>query len=367
MKPKFTSKLKFGWVAAIFLLVNAVLLFFLINPSSEKSLSSKVSFGDKINFKTADTGVAIENLSGSSIASERAVWSTMMDKEGPESAYEKFKERYRRQDFGIQHIIAHVIGELIYQKKGLPGMVVCDSTFSFGCYHSFYGQALVSEGLSIIPVADKFCIDKFGPLGTGCQHGIGHGLMDFFGPEKLVLALEACSMTTQQKKLFGCTAGVFMEYNVPIVLSAENSKIEPRVLNKKNPYAPCTEVPEKYQESCYHEMPQWWDKSKVFDKDYKKIGELCQAIVSSTSKESCFLGTGNVAAPSSNYVVADTISKCNQMPTTDSKVTCQSSASWSFFSSITYRSLSEQVCANLDDVTRQRCVKKSDLIGIKSQ
>lgn len=326
-----------------------------------------VTSGGKINFMAVKTAISNESASRNGIGDERIHWSKKMDEQGADKAYQAFKEEYANAGFGIQHTMAHVIGELIYQKKGLEGMVVCDSTFSFGCYHSFYSQALAVEGLSIVPKVDKFCLDKFGPLGTGCQHGIGHGLMDFFGPQKLTLALEACSLTTQLKKMFGCTSGVFMEYNVPIMLSSTNSMTVPRTLNEKNPYAPCPAVPEKYQESCYYEMPQWWDKENVFAKDYKKIGELCQAIVSLESREACFLGIGNVVAPSSFYVVKDAIKRCQEMPTEDSKITCQSGASWSFYAAINYRSLSEEVCANLDKDKQKRCVKKSDLIGAKSQ
>lgn len=323
-----------------------------------------VVFGDRISFPEKKK---IFSSANKTVVAERSQWSKMMDEKGVEATYEEFKKQYEREGFGIQHTMAHVIGELIYQKKGLEGMVVCDNSFSFGCYHSFYSQALAIEGLSIVPIVDKFCVDKFGPLGTGCQHGIGHGLMDFFGPQKLELALEACSKTTQVKKLFGCTSGVFMEYNVPIMISSENTTTVPRVLDEKNPYAPCPTLPEKYQESCYYEMPQWWDKANVYNKDYKKIGELCQGIASPASREACFLGTGNVVAPSSNYIVKDAIQKCQQMPTLDSKVTCQSGASWSFFSAIAYKELSDQVCANLDEVNRNKCVKKSDLAGVKTR
>lgn len=323
-----------------------------------------ISFGDKINIKSQKSyGTPIERLAGVEVGSERARWSKMMDEDGVDVAYEEFKKQYAGAMFGVQHTMAHVIGELIYQKKGMDGMVICDSTFTFGCYHSFYSQALADKGPSIVPLADKLCVAKFGPLGTGCQHGIGHGLMDFYGPEKLLLALEACSGTTQLKKLFGCTSGVFMEYNVPIVMSIEDPRTIPRSLNKDEPYAPCPSVPEKYRDSCYYEMPQWWDKQTVFDKDYKKIGELCQSISSPTNRESCFLGIGNVVAPSNNYVVADTVNKCEAMPTKESKIICKSGASWSFYSSVTYRNLALEVCDDLDEESQKKCVSKSDLIG----
>lgn len=308
-----------------------------------------------------------DTLSGQSIFSERNRFSKLMDEVGVEEAYIEFKNQYQNKNFGVQHTMSHVVGELIYEKNGLEGMSFCDSTFAFGCYHSFYSLALADKGLSIIETADKYCIDKFGPLGTGCQHGIGHGLMGYYGPEKLELALDACGKTTQVKKLFGCTSGVFMEYNVPIVISPNNAETVPRVLDKNNPYSPCPSVKEQYQESCYYEMPQWWEKGNAYNKDYKKIGELCEGLNSPAKREACFLGVGNVSAPSSNYVVADTVSKCEQMPTRESETTCRSGASWSFFSSVTYRDEAIMVCKDLDEVSQNKCVKDSDLIGNKLQ
>jgi len=324
---------------------------------------NQVTFKDDSEFKKFQSKNVPDTLSGQMIADERIRWSKMMDEVGGVEAYQEFTRQYADKNFGVQHTMSHVIGELIYKKKGLSGLTICDNSFAFGCYHSFYGQALADKGLSVIPIADKFCVDKFGPLGTGCQHGIGHGLMEYYGPKKLTKALDACSMTTQLKKLFGCTSGVFMEYNVPILISATSAETVPRVLDKNRPYDPCPNVKEEYQESCYYEMAQWWDKSTTFNGDYKKIGELCQALTLPLNRESCFLGVGNVAAPSSNYIVSETIKKCREMPTLESKIICQSGASWSFFSSVTYRSLAGEVCADLDANIKKKCVQQSDLIG----
>jgi len=289
--------------------------------------------------------------------------SALIDKVGPEKAYEQFKADFADKHFGVQHTAAHVMGELLYEKAGVKGLSVCDSTFAFGCYHSFFGRALAEQGLGIIPELDAACIAKFGPLGTGCQHGIGHGLMEYFSHSGLLSALDSCSATTQKKALFGCTSGVFMEYNVPIIVTDKDAFTQPRALDKTKPYEPCPKLPVKYHESCYYEMAQWWDKENNFKDDYKKIGQLCQAIGEQPSRESCFLGAGNIAAPSSDYKVKEAIAKCKQMPSLESQMTCQSGASWSFYASVTYRNLAADVCKDLPADSQRRCVIKSDLIG----
>ncbi len=349
---KKLMKINFNKIVLLLLLIVLGLFWFLIKPMSTVTPSANI-----------DRVIQDDSTKLTNVLAERSFWSKRMDDIGVEQAYGEFKQVYADKHFGVQHTVSHIVGQLIYQKKNLAGLMICDSTFAFGCYHSFYSQALAEKGLAVISAADKACIDKFGPLGTGCQHGIGHGLMEYYGPKKLKEALDACSLTTQPKKLFGCTSGVFMEYNVPILITATDAKTVPRILDKKNPYAPCPSVIEKFQESCYYEMPQWWDKENNFQGNYKKIGELCQALTKDTNRESCFLGIGNMAAPSSSYVVADTIKKCQEMPTAETKIVCQSGASWSFYSSVTYRHLATEVCRNLDANIQSRCVQRSDLIG----
>lgn len=292
---------------------------------------------------------------------ETALWKSRISQVGTNQAYQEFKNKYSKQNFGIQHYAAHVFGPLIYDRDGVKGVAVCDQTFAFGCYHSFFGRAISEKGLSIIPDLDRACLSKFGPLGTGCQHGLGHGLMEYFGRDQLLEALQACRLTTQLNPLFGCTSGVFMEYNVPIIIGTDNTYTEFRKLNPTDPYEPCDKIPSNFQKSCYYEMGQWWDK--VYQGDYSKLGQLCQSVANSDYRDSCYFGVGNVSAPSSNYEILATISKCQQMPDPKSQITCRSGASWSFYAEPTRRSLASQVCEGLQPSDRDRCVKDSDLIG----
>ncbi|MCP6719985.1 MAG: hypothetical protein KJI72_01485 [Patescibacteria group bacterium] len=293
----------------------------------------------------------------------RNYWAERIDAVGAKRAYEEFKETYYKEHFGIQHTLAHVMGELLYEKESVQGLTVCDATFAFGCYHSFFGRVLSEHGIAIIPELDKACVEKFGPLGTGCQHGIGHGLREFMGSEKLVDALEACILTTQLKDLFGCTSGIFMENNVPIVISADKpAYTEPRTLNPNNPYEPCnTIVPEQFRNSCYYEMAQWWNQ--VFNRNWEKMGRLCEEVGNEEYTKSCYFGIGNITAPSSQYEVEATINKCKQMPSREAEVTCRSGASWSFFAEPIARDKSPEICKGLGAEIEQKCAKESDLIG----
>lgn len=315
----------------------------------------------KSNGKLSFADIAPNSITSVDAQAEAKFWSGRIEQVGGEQAYAEFKDKYSRQNFGIQHYAAHVFGPLLYKYEGINGVATCDQTFAFGCYHSFFTKAIGEVGLKIVPELDKACLNKFGPLGTGCQHGIGHGLLEYFGHDKLVDALQACLLTIQKNPLFGCTSGVFMEYNVPIIIDSTQTYTQFRELNPADPNLPCDNIPNQFRKSCYYEIGQWWDK--VFHSDYQKLGQLCLAIPDQDLRDNCYLGVGNVSAPTSNYDVASTIDKCKQMPDYLARVTCRSGASWSFYAEPTRRNLSTQVCDGLSPSDQDRCVQQSDLIG----
>ncbi|MBA3733156.1 hypothetical protein H0W91_02140 [Patescibacteria group bacterium] len=313
--------------------------------------------------KLISQNVGPEYLSDHEMINEKNRWSKIMDEIGPEKAYAKFKDEYSTKNFGTQHVAAHIIGALLYQKAGLNGQAICDSTFSFGCYHSFFSQALTDKGPSIISSLNQVCLDKFGPLGSGCQHGIGHGVMDYFGQKHLLDALKACKPTTSFSAISGCTSGVFMEYNVPIIVTETDANAISRPLDTKNPYAPCPALPKSFQESCYYSIGQWWDQTRVYKGDWKSQGLLCKNIPDVAFMETCYLGIGNVTAPDNNYDPKKTIESCQKMPNQKAIVTCQAGASWSFAANPDFKPLAIKICDELNDKDKNECLRIGNLLN----
>lgn len=295
---------------------------------------------------------------------EQERWSQRIREAGAEESYKEFKQLYANSNFGTQHTAAHIFGPILYETVGIRGITICDSSFSFGCYHGFFGAALSDKGLSIVTDLDKACVEKYGPYGTGCQHGIGHGLLEYMGYGNLVKALEACKLTTQKNLLHGCTSGVFMENNVPLTLGDQTARTETRKLNPNNPYEPCTDIPERFRESCYYELGQWWDK--VYEKDYGTLGRLCGNIEKEAYREDCYLGVGNVVAPSTLYNIAQAIDLCEKMPDPEGKLICRAGASWSFFAEPKYRELAPSMCDGVQPYRDYSCTQKADIIRNKS-
>lgn len=252
-------------------------------------------------------------------AKEKGRWSEKIDEQGAEAAYGEFKKAYEDENLIIQHWAVHLFGSLLYEKVGIQGTVICDDAFNFGCYHGFFSSILADKGDSIIAELDALCVGKYGIYGTGCQHGIGHGLIEFFGRDNLLKALEACRHTTQVNKRFGCTSGVFMEYNAPLLTGAE-VKRDPKTLNTDEPYEPCDKVPQQYQESCYYELAQWWTQSGL---DFQKIGELCGLIENlGINQRSCYFGIANLPVSLSGDPENEIPRRCGQMPDTLGEALC---------------------------------------------
>lgn len=339
---------------AIFILVVLIAVFSIVLIKSKPK-----------NQKLLETVPSASNNTGN-FATDKVLWSKKIDELGADAAYKEYLNAYADKNFGTQHTAAHIMGTLLYEKKGIEGFATCDQSFAFGCYHSFFTSAITDLGLSVVAKLDQSCLDKYGLLGTGCQHGIGHGLMEYFGPKRLVDALAECKQTTQKHPLFGCTSGVFMEYNLPVIIDATNTRMESRKFDEKNINSPCTSVPAQWQGSCYFELTQWWAQSTPYKGDFKKIGSLCQAVTDEKNRHDCFLGIGNVAGPNNQYNAAATVASCKKMPNLEATVTCQSGASWSFYAMPQYKSLASELCKDLDSKSQELCAKNSDLIGEKS-
>lgn len=289
---------------------------------------------------------------------EQKFWQQRMIDSGTERAYAEFKAEYAPKDFAAQHLAAHMWGQLLYEKEGSKGFVFCDSSFAFGCYHSFFGQAISREGIENVAILDKACLDKYGPYGTGCQHGIGHGVMEYFGASRLSEALAACEMTTQKSPLFGCTSGLFMEYNVPLVISENDAKTEARKLNIADPYSPCGDlVQASERQSCYFELVAWWTKNV----DHETVAEWCEQISAKKERQVCFQGLGQTAVIDNKYDLTAATNICLAI-IGDSQFSCRTGAAWAFFADPERRSEAAFLCKYENSTETGKCLREAIMI-----
>lgn len=282
-------------------------------------------------------------------------------REGTTSTYSKLKQELHGKDFRQEHMIVHLFGELLYETDGIKGITVCDDSFAFGCYHSFFGKAIAKQGLDKLKELDHECMERYGPLGLGCPHGIGHGLGEYLGPTKLIDQLEACATLSWQGLLFGCQGGVFMEYNFPVVVDQQNARATTRLYDRNAPYAPCPTIPTRFRRACYLELTAWWQD--VLHGDYEAIGALCAGLTNEGERQDCFRGIGYSAAQKLSYTIDETQTACRQVPTTEAEALCRAGAAWSFFANPEYRDQAPKLCEGLSTVFVKLCREKSDLLG----
>jgi len=290
-------------------------------------------------------------------ATEKEKWKVYMQHMGPKKAYADFKHEYMHVVFTRQHIAMHAIGELLYETDGIDGLPVCDDTFAFGCYHGFFGAAINDRGMSDLKMMDEACIKKFGLYGTGCQHGMGHGMMAYLGNDKLLEGLKGCDSLQRRTPLGGCNSGIFMEYNFHTIRHDENPKA--RKLDRSDPYFPCNTVPVAYQHACYYAQPEWWNT--VYGKNPQKIGELCEPLEES-NRTICYLGTGVIAGQTTYYSTTDTIRYCNSIAYENGRMLCKSGASWVYKISKQHLKQIHKICESEPIERQATCVEKSQAI-----
>jgi len=290
-------------------------------------------------------------------AKEKAEWGGKIDALGAKGAYAEFLRAYADLPPGSAHSLAHIFGELLYEKEGLSGVAACDNSFGFGCYHSFFGRAISEHGVAVVKELDRACVAVWGEKGLGCQHGIGHGILWYIGDDKLAEALSICKTLSWEGPIGGCSGGVFMEYNFHTMADPELTA--PREFDIAHPLAPCDGL-SIYREACYFEMPQWW--MRTFAGDAERAASLCRGVSHLREREACFRGVGNIVGPETKYNVEKSLAICDSLDGAEESLLCRQGASWSFFAEPRVRAYSSELCAGIPPEEQGRCAAGSQLI-----
>lgn len=282
----------------------------------------------------------------------------LIEKKGVENAYKHLKTIYDPAT-AAAHSTFHLFGEVLYQKFSVNGIEYCDGFAGFGCYHGHFIKAVAEKGVEIAIELDKVCLAKFGEKGLGCPHGIGHGLLEYFGHGKITEALEICKKLTWKGPLFGCSGGVFMENNFPTVFEKDGAR---RVSTREahgNLFQPCIDAPVGYKQACYFEQASWWND--VLKRDSQKIGNFCNSLKDQSENESCLLGAGNSIAEISEYNANEVAQYCKSVPGNKSIALCRAGAAWAFFANPAKREISKTLCQGLGNF-EDLCLSKMMIV-----
>lgn len=280
----------------------------------------------------------------------RDFWLARAERDGGAVAYEAFKYANNAAAIGEQHLASHVMGNVLYETEGIEGVVVCDNAFGFGCFHGLFSIALASEGVEAVNELDAACVDRFGVLGTGCMHGIGHGILEYVGYDQIGQALDLCKQTTQLVSILGCTSGVFMEHNTPLEEDTNGLlRSVAREFSSTDPYGVCDGI-EQAQDSCYFELAAWW--ALALDEDWGRMEELCSALSDTRNRQFCFLGFGHALGTMVSYDTGKILPVCEAVNDAAGSTLCRAGAYWALFANSKLDDAESKLC---DGATAEKC------------
>lgn len=232
---------------------------------------------------------------------EEARWRERIEKIGARAAYEEVVRASINLSPTEQHVPAHVFGGVLYESEGIDALSICDGRMLYGCFHEFLSQAIVENGLAIVPELEQRCpsspsIDD--PI--SCIHGLGHGLVAYFGYTKANLdqAIAECDKLTRDP-WSACVQGAFMEYDLRFFAAADGAETRP--IPDGNVYDPCTEYSGIHAERCVSLLPVWW-RAALFSPSpsedmFSWAGAKCSTLPENILqyRRDCFRGIGYIA------------------------------------------------------------------------
>jgi len=296
----------------------------------------------------------------------RIYWMNFMEKEGAEKTYEHFLDTANDLPETKQHFASHIIGDVLYETQGIDGVTVCDSQFGFGCFHGFFSAAL-SRDSDAVSKLNSACVGRFGELGTGCMHGIGHGILEYEGYDHVAEALDHCKETTQLIPILGCTSGVFMEYFTPLTETADGGLATvSRKVDTVEPFSVCSGVRPEYKASCFFELGSWWAVSS--GRNWSDLKGYCRSLPDGENKDFCFLGIGYAHSNMEKYNTDKAKAECATLPERPEAI-CVAGASWSMYANPEYRNRAEEMCSSLNSLQKEECTyfSRPDMWGDVSE
>ncbi len=243
------------------------------------------------------------------------LWQDRFQSLGTADAYVVFVQEGSTETSDKSHTLAHIVGAVLYDQERTKGIAYCTDAFNFGCYHGFAGRFIEQQGINDIPILLKTCETL--SIAGDCEHGIGHGILAYYGDDRLHEALEMCPPTYHGDEVSGCRNGIFMELFLNTARKSERQHTRP--YDSLNPEGPCPTVALKYRAACYYAITTWWRAWVARTEDdvsaqFKKVATMCQAVRDASMRAICFTGMGGQVAVSALFDAERVAYVCAQMP-----------------------------------------------------
>lgn len=280
----------------------------------------------------------------------------MAQDQGVEETWKYVIATYGKEDGtqGSIHDLAHFVGKLIFEEKGLSGISICTPVFAFGCFHGLLDTAFVKD-LSKLSDAEKACATlgstRSGPY-NACVHGIGHGVASFYKSKDIKKALTSCEKMKSEAQ-YSCYDGVFMEFE----------REAPSDFYKKNePLYPCTTLDKRYQYPCgRNQVSVMINRHKMLFND---IVKTCSSSSSQDIKNACYVALGFQTVYQAGGDIEKMKSFCLSPNNQDFATQCLSAAAGElmFQNTKDWQTNYPKLCNVLPDENKDDCFEYTDQI-----
>lgn len=211
-----------------------------------------------------------------------------------------------KSDISRGHTLAHALGVFSVQVYPTVGEAFghCRIIFNFGCFHGVteaYLHKLSDPQPSDVALLCEqyFDAEKTRRVGSGCWHGLGHGLTTTLNYD-MDKALLYCAALVEIFR-HTCYDGALMEMR-----DADGKSIQ-GFIRPNDPHYPCNVLAAEYLRACYMAQPKTYET--FHPGDWEAAAKLC-AEVPAAYHAACYEGIGRylgLLTPS----ITDAVAKCS--------------------------------------------------------
>lgn len=378
MTISFKNKVLCG---AVLLLGAGTVVFSFVEPTDASQKEQKEEAREQIQ-------AVVEN--DPSFESISKAFEELAQEKGGLFAYEILNSAELPQGVDL-HLLGHVVGDVLYEQKGVEAIHDCPIEPRNSCSHSMVVGLFSKKGPEALDTIADICRNAPGGKGayTMCFHGLGHGVLDYTG-YNLEETVSLCSgMGTEQyneREGAECLGGAIMEMIGGVNNRAVWEKQRPKYLNAQNPYSPCDRqfMPERFRPMCLNYLtPHFFelagaDLANPQPKHFNKAFEYCENLpehADEQERNSCYRGFGKEFIVLANARDVRDFTKMSDAQLTDvyewctlddtkrgTRLCMESAVDSLFWGGENPRSVAQRFCAQIDDPTRKRTCY-SHLIG----
>lgn len=255
---------------------------------------------------------------------------------------------------GETHLLVHTIGGFIYKNYGSEGLRLCKDYFLSACYHAFIINDLADNSMRGLAKTMGLCAEAGNAVLSQCSHASGHGFVAW-NDYDLITSLKMCDELGKMggdAPLFNCYDGVFMENLFGVHAGEPSPK---RWIDNDDRYYPCNDsrIQEKYLPGC------WANQASVmyqmYDGDWKKVAEGCDAVVNPDHKETCYNNFSRQIHPETFGEADKAFELCKNATGEKWQNYCLNTLVSAAFSVGDQEKMPFEICNRINDLEKKQC------------